>query len=87
MYGAFADPEPLGGLPHGGAVFDDINSQLAGPLLNISLQAQTRSLSRYAPYICERTGEHAGIRGKQAPHPPGTSPDPDDFLIAAFDRQ
>ena len=64
MYGAFADPEPFGGLPHSGAVFDDKNSQLAGPLLNISLQAQTRSLSRYAPCICERMMEHAGICGK-----------------------
>lgn len=52
MYGTFADAELLGGVTYGGTVLDDIGGQFAGPLLNITLQDPTRSLSRYAPYIC-----------------------------------
>ena len=59
MYGGLADPELFGGLPHGGAVLDNIGGQFAGPLLDISLQDPTRSLSRYGPCICAPPGEHA----------------------------
>ena len=52
MYGTFADAELLGGVTYGCTVLDDIGGQFAGPLLDITLQDPTRSLSRYAPYIC-----------------------------------
>ena len=41
MYGAFANPEPMGGISHSGTVFNNIGGQLAGALLNISLQGPT----------------------------------------------
>ena len=61
MYGTLTDAELLGGVPHGGTVLDDIGGQFAGPLLDVILQDPTRSLSRYAPYICRRyRGEWGG---------------------------
>ena len=48
----FSDAELLDGVTYGGMVLDDIGGQFAGPLLDITLQDPTRSLSRYAPYIC-----------------------------------
>ena len=59
MYRALTDTELLGGFPHGGAVFDDVCSQLAGALLDVTFQDKTRSLSRYETYICTWEGEHA----------------------------
>ena len=64
MYRTLADCEAARGLAHGGAVFDNIGGQLTGPLLDISLQDPTLSLSRYATYICEPRREHAETRDK-----------------------
>ena len=59
VYGTFADAELLGGVTYGGTVLDDIGGQFAGPLLDITLLDPTRSLSRYAPYICRTKWRHA----------------------------
>ena len=59
MYSTFADAELLGGVTYSGTVLDDIGGQFAGPLLDITLQDPTRSLSRYAPYICRTKWRHA----------------------------
>lgn len=64
MYRTLTDCEAARGLAHGGAVFDNIGGQLTGPLLDISLQDPTLSLSRYATYICEPRREHAETRDK-----------------------
>ena len=53
MYGAFTDPEPFGGLPHGGAVFDDVGGQLTGPFLNVPFQSPTLPIPIYRIYMRE----------------------------------
>ena len=61
MYSALTDTEFFGGIPHSGAIFDDIGGQFAGPFFYITLQDPTRSLSRYASYICGRVHRHTWI--------------------------
>ena len=56
MYGAFADTEPAGGFAHGGAVLDDICGQLAGSLLNISLQDPTLPIPICSMYMLPGAG-------------------------------
>lgn len=41
MYGTFADSEFLRRNPDGGAVLNHVNSQTAGPFLDVLLQAAT----------------------------------------------
>ncbi len=47
MYRALADSELPGGVPDGGFIFDDVLSEGAGPILDISLQAATLPASCY----------------------------------------
>ena len=56
MYGTFTDAKLLGGVTYGGTVLDDIGGQFAGPLLDITLQDPTRSLSRYATLYAVEPG-------------------------------
>ena len=51
MYGTLADAEPSGGFPHGGAVLNNIGGQLAGPLLDISLQGPTLPIPICSMYM------------------------------------
>ena len=57
MYCRLRNSEFFCRFAHGGAVFYDVGSQLAGALLNVSFQDPTRSLSRY-------TGVYAASGGK-----------------------
>ena len=59
MYRRLGHAEDFGGGADGGAVLNDVTGQSTGPLLDISLQDPTRSLSRYGPCICAPPGEHA----------------------------
>ena len=59
MYSTFTDTKFLSGVTYGGTVLDDIGGQFAGPLLDITFQDPTRSLSRYAPCICRNRRRHA----------------------------
>ncbi len=47
MYGTLADSELSGGVPDGGLILDDVLSEGAGPILDISLQAATLPASCY----------------------------------------
>ena len=59
MNGTFADAKFLCRVPNGGAVLNDVSGQFTGALFDISFQGPTRSLSRYAPSICDGGGDHA----------------------------
>lgn len=65
MYSALADTKFFGGIPHGGTIFDDIGGQFAGPFFYVTLQDPTRSLSRYASYICGAVLRHTWIHGRK----------------------
>ena len=66
MYSALADAEFFCGRTDGGTVFNNIGGELAGALLNVSLQEPTRSLSRYASCICAKRGGIYRDGGRQA---------------------
>ena len=65
MYSALADTKFFGGIPYGGTIFDDIGGQFAGPFFYVTLQDPTRSLSRYASYICGAVLRHTWIHGRK----------------------
>ena len=59
MYGTFANSELAGGLPHGGAAFNDVIAQLQHTLADIVLQFRAPPSQAYTPCIWDPGRKYA----------------------------
>ena len=61
MYRGFADAEFTGGSAHGGAVFDDVGGQIAGPLFHVPFDSSPLPNFNFHWSICTVKGKKYNV--------------------------